>query len=204
MKKDNKNDQKLSFYNDFIKIKNVKNIPKKKGCYILRIIDGVKIHPKYRFEKNILSNNVIYVGLGGEEGSQSTIKSRFSKHKQDSGTPSSSFRRSISAVLREEKQLKPFLNNSGKIDHNKKDRRIITDFIKQNCECRFIRLKDNKKFDTAEKLEKYLIEHLKPTLNCNDNHDKEHNEHFDDIIRLRENQRKEAGSIKNKSQDFKD
>ena len=55
MKKDNKNDQKLSFYNDFIKIKNVKKIPDEKGCYILRIIDGVKIHPKYRFEKNILS-----------------------------------------------------------------------------------------------------------------------------------------------------
>ena len=103
MKKDNKNDQKLSFYNDFIKIKNVKKIPEEKGCYILRIIDGVKIHPKYRFEKNILSNHVIYVGLGGEEDSQATIKSRFSKHKQDSGTPSSSFRRSISAVLREEK-----------------------------------------------------------------------------------------------------
>jgi hypothetical protein len=41
-------------------------------------------------------------------------------------------------------------------------------------------------------------------LNCKDNYDKEHNEHFDDIIRLRENQRKEASSIKNKSQNFKD
>tara|TARA_X000000368_G_C22900432_1_gene653856 strand:+ start:201 stop:833 length:633 start_codon:yes stop_codon:yes gene_type:complete len=196
MKKDNKNNQELSFYNDFIKIKNVEDIPKKKGCYIIRIIDGVKMHQKYRFEKNILSNRVIYVGLGGKEKTKATIKSRFSIHKQDSGTPSSSFRRSISAALMVEKQLKPFLNDKDKIDHEKKERTIITDFIKHNCECRFIRLKDNINFDTAEKLEEYLIEDLKPTLNCKDNHDKEHNEYFDDISELRREQRKEASSIK--------
>ena len=86
----------------------------------------------------------------------------------------------------EEKQLNPFLNNSDKIDHNKKERTIITDFIKQNCECRFITLKDNKNFHTAEKLEKHLVELLKPTLNCKDNHDKEHNKYFDAIIKLRD------------------
>ena len=56
------------------------------------------MHSKYRFEENSLSNRIIYVGLGGKEGTEATIQSRFSQHKQDSGTPSSSFRRAISAV----------------------------------------------------------------------------------------------------------
>ena len=184
--------QKLKFYSDFLKINDIVKIPKKKGCYIIRIIDGFKMHPKYNFEKNILSNRIIYVGLGGKKGKKSTIKSRFTKHKQDSGTPSSSLRRSISALLMEEKQLNPFLNKSDKIDHSKKERKIITDFIKHNCECRFITINDNKNFETAEDLEKYLVEHLKPTLNCKDSHDKEYNEYFDDISKLREKQRDKA------------
>ncbi len=188
MKKDEEAKEELSFQNDFISINDVinKEIPEEKGCYIIRILEGVKMHSKYRFEENSLSNRIIYVGLGGKEGTEATIQSRFSQHKQDSGTPSSSFRRAISAVLMEEKQLNPFLNNSDKIDHNKKERTIITDFIKQNCECRFITLKDNKNFHTAEKLEKHLVELLKPTLNCKDNHDKEHNKYFDAIIKLRD------------------
>ena len=186
--------EELNFYkqNDFISINDVKDIPEKKGCYIIRILEGVKMHSKYKFEENSLSNRIIYVGLGGEKGSKATIKSRFSTHKQDSGTPSSSFRRSISAVLMKEKQLNPFLNNSKKIDHKNKERTIITDFIKHKCECRFITLKDNKNFSTAEKLEEYLVEDLKPTLNCKGSHDKEHNEYYHDITRLRKKQRDKA------------
>ena len=184
--------QKLKFYRDILKINDIKKIPKKKGCYIIRILDGIKMHPKLSFEKNILSNRIIYVGLGGKKGTNSTIKSRFTKHRQDSGTPNSTFRRSISAVLMEENQLNPFLNDSDKIDHCEKERKIITDFIKHNCECRFITINNNKNFDTAEDLEKYLVEHLKPTLNCKGSHDKEHNEYFDDILKLREKQRNKA------------
>ena len=190
MKKEEKTKEVLSFQNDFIRINDIKNkkIPEEKGCYIIRILEKVKINSNYRFEENSLSNRIIYVGLGGEDGTKATIKSRFSKHIQDSGTPTSSFRRSISAVLMEEKQLNPFLNNSDKIDHNNEERTIITVFIKQNCECRFITLKDNKNFNTAEKLEEHLVELLKPTLNCKNYHDKENNEYYKDIRKLRKKQ----------------
>ena len=50
--------------------------------------------------------------------------------------------------------------------------------------------------EAAEKLEEHLVELLKPTLNCKDNHDKEHNECFEDIRKLRKKQ--DSIALKNK------
>ena len=58
MKKEEKAKEVLSFQNDFISINDVinKKIPEEKGCYVIRILEGVKMHSNYRFEENYLSN----------------------------------------------------------------------------------------------------------------------------------------------------
>ena len=60
MKKEEKAKEVLSFQNDFISINDVinKKIPEEKGCYVIRILEGVKMHSNYRFEENYLSKGI--------------------------------------------------------------------------------------------------------------------------------------------------
>jgi hypothetical protein len=158
----NKNDNIQMFldFTKFIDINQDEPNFKEPGCYVFRVNEGIKLDKNIKFEKNMLNNRVVYVGM-----TEQTLKERFFKKHLNPNQKSSgsSIRRSIGSNIYKEIEIKPILRNKKLFFDNEKR---LVDYIKENFEFSFYK-SDLHPLD----LETELIKHFQPTLNCDNKPD---------------------------------
>ena len=158
-------DHNIEIFQDFTKFIDIdqeKPEFEKPGCYAFKINEGVKLDKNTEFEKNMLNNRVVYVGM-----TEQTLKKRFFKKHLNPNQKSSgsTIRRSIGSIIYKEIEIKPMLRKEKLFFDNEKR---LVDYIKDNFEFSFYK-SDLHPSD----LETELIKHFQPTLNCDNKPDVE-------------------------------
>lgn len=124
------------------------------------------------FDDAVSTNEIIYIGKTESSQEKRDAKTHFTSGK----TESSTFRRSIGALLCESENLKPIPRNNNdyqkrRLSHFKFDERsemIITDWMKNNLALSFYEYPRGKQ--DIEQLETEIIQILSPKLNISKNH----------------------------------
>ena len=119
-------------FKKFIDIDQEESEFKEDGCYVFRINKGVKLNKSIEFEKNMLKNRIVYVGMTEGKLKEIFFNGHLNPAKKSSR---STIRRSIGSNIYKEIEVKPMLDNNGKLYFNDEER--LVDYIKENFEFSF-------------------------------------------------------------------